>query len=224
MVIWNRREDVPEIHEKIKKILMEKINEREPPNSIWLTDTVFCGRKKIFSILFPKMNRFNERQINRIWLGLIVGAELEKMGIINEVVVEYKGIRGRIDCILDTGEPVEIKVAGNLYTTVSDYAEIQVQQLSRYCLAKNIEHGILFYYVPSVKISNLPAYRYYFDLDKIKDETDYRIEKLNLAFKSKDPFILPATWHSNNFNNWECKECVYRIKCEGGGIVLNCKM
>lgn len=221
--MWLRREEVLEIKDKIRNLLIEKINEREPPDRIWFTDTVYCGRKKIFQIIGNKAIRFNEAQINKIWFGLIVGAELEKIGLIREMVVEYKGIRGKID-VLYNGEPVEIKSATKMYVALSEYAEVQVEQLSRYCLAVNKETGILIHYIPHIKISNLPVYRYYFDLDKVKKVFDERIEKLNLALEAGDPFILPATWHSQDLNNWECKECVFLPACSGGKIVLNCKM
>ncbi|RLG89973.1 MAG: hypothetical protein DRO36_06870 [Candidatus Hecatellales archaeon] len=200
---------------------MEKrIDEEEPPKRIWLTDTVYCGRKKIWRMMGYR-ERFTERQLNAIWLGLIVGEALKSLGIAGEVPVEYRGIRGRIDVILETGEPMETKVVKSLYVSASEYARTHVQQLSRYCLAKESEYGVLFHYVPGLSISNLPAYRYRFDLKAVKRETDERLDLLFKAEDAMDPFILPPTWHSETMDNWECRNCPFQMLCrQGRGGVL----
>ena len=215
---WIARENVPEIANKIKQLMLRRIEEREPPSRIWLTDTVYCGRKKLFAMLGYGGERFTEQALNKLWLGLLIHAELEKLGIAREVKVEYMGIRGRIDCLAETGEPMEIKSAGSIYITSSKYAETHVQQLSRYCLAVNRETGILFYYVPGVKITSMPAYRYRFDLKRVEEETLQRILILRKAEELKDPFIVPATWHSNSFDNWECRKCGYINLCRQGSL------
>ena len=215
---WIIRENVPEIAEKVKRLMLKRVEEREPPTRLWLTDTVYCGRKKLFAMLGYGGERFTEQALNRLWLGLLIHAELEKLGIAREVSVEYMGLRGRIDCLAETGEPVEIKTASSIYVTSSKYAETHVQQLSRYCLAMGKETGILFYYVPGVKITSLPAYRYRFDLSEVEEETVERIELLKKAEKLKDPFVLPATWHSDSLDNWECKRCPYVNLCKQGSL------
>ena len=214
--IVETREDYLEIAETVKKIMMREIEEREPPDRIWLTDTVYCGRKKIFRMMGYE-EWVTEDALNRLWLGRIVGAALEAMGIAREIEVEYRGVKGRIDCIVDTGEPVEIKTIHTLYSTVSSYAESHVEQLSRYCLAVGKPVGIIFYYVPGVKISSLPAYRYRFNLDIVKSIVDERIDLLVKAAKAQEPFILPATWHSATMKNWECRKCMFQAICLNRG-------
>ena len=86
---WIARENVPEIANKIKQLMLRRIEEREPPSRIWLTDTVYCGRKKIFAMLGYGGERFTEQALNKLWLGLLIHAELEKLGIAREVKVEY---------------------------------------------------------------------------------------------------------------------------------------
>ena len=215
---WIVRENVPELAEKVKRLMLKRIEEREPPTRLWLTDTVYCGRKKLFAMLGYKRGRMSDKALNRMWLGLLIHAELEKIGIAREVKVEYMGIRGKIDCLVETGEPVEIKAVDSIYVTSSKYAETHVQQLSRYCLATNRETGVLFYYVPGVKITSLPAYRYRFDLGKVEEETVERIELLKAAERLRDPFVLPATWHSSSFDNWECRSCSYINICKQGSL------
>ena len=206
------REPYPEIADKLRQLMLDKIEKREPPKTIWFTDTVYCGRKKIFAMLGGRQ-RFNNTALNKIWLGIVVGEALKSLGIAGEVPVEYKGMNGRIDVLLETGEPMEVKTASNLYITASEYTETHVQQLSRYCLALGKETGILFYYVPQVSIMSLPAYRYRFDLDKVREETDERLELLKQAAKALDPFMLPITWHSKDMDNWECRQCMYQEVC-----------
>jgi CRISPR/Cas system-associated exonuclease Cas4 (RecB family) len=215
---WVIREQAPEIAEAVKKMMLRRIEDREPPNRIWLSDTVYCGRKKIYAMLGYEGDRMTEQALNRLWLGLMIHAELEKIGVAREVAVEYNGIRGRVDCLADTGEPIEIKAASSIWVTGSRYAETHVQQLSRYCLALNRETGILFYYVPGVKITSLPAYRYRFNLEAVKRETDERIRLLRMAEEARDPFILPPTWHSSSFDNWECRACPYISLCRHGSL------
>ena len=215
---WIVRENVPELAEKVKQLMLKRIEEREPPTRLWLTDTVYCGRKKLFAMLGYKRDRMSDEALNRLWLGLLIHAELENLGIAREVKVEYMGIRGKIDCLAETGEPMEIKAVGSIYVASSKYAETHVQQLSRYCLAIGRETGVLFYYVPGVKITSLPAHRYRFDLSKVEEETVERIELLKKAEKLKDPFVLPATWHSNSFDNWECRSCSYINLCKQGSL------
>lgn len=211
------REPCGDITEKIKSLFEKCIEEREPPNSIWLTDTVYCGRKKIFSMIGIRP-RFSEEALTKIWFGIVVGKALEDIGVIKEMKVEYKGIYGRIDTLLETGEPVEIKMVQSMYSAVSDYAQMHVEQLSRYCLALNKSSGVILYYVPNVKISSLPVYRYKFDLEIVKSVTDERIEKLKISVAEKDPFILPTTWHSDDFDNWECRNCTYLEACKNEKI------
>jgi len=201
------------IAEKVYYILRKEVESREPPNRIWLTDTVYCGRKKIFRMMGVG-ERFTEVQLNKIWLGLIVGKALEDIGIAKEVEVEYRGIRGKIDTLNDTGEPVEIKVVQNLFCTTGKYTEAHVEQLSRYCLAVNCNSGILFYYIPGMAITEMPSIKYTFDLEKVRAVTDERIDKLLMAQKIMEPYILPPTWHSDNFNNWECKNCTFLGACK----------
>jgi CRISPR/Cas system-associated exonuclease Cas4 (RecB family) len=215
---WVIREQAPEIAEAVKRMMLRRIEEREPPNRIWLSDTVYCGRKKMYAMLGYGGDRMTEQALNRLWLGLMIHAELEKIGVAREVAVEYNGIRGRVDCLADTGEPIEIKTASSIWVTGSRYAETHVQQLSRYCLALNRETGILFYYVPGVKVTSLPAYRYRFNLEAVKRETDERIRLLRMADEARDPFILPATWHSSDFDNWECRACPYISLCRHGSL------
>jgi CRISPR/Cas system-associated exonuclease Cas4 (RecB family) len=215
---WVIREQAPEIAEAVKKMMLRRVEEREPPNRIWLSDTVYCGRKKIYAMLGYGGERMTEQALNRLWLGLMIHAELEKIGVAREVAVEYNGIRGRVDCLADTGEPIEIKTASSIWVTESRYVETHVQQLSRYCLALNRETGILFYYVPGVKVTSLPAYRYRFNLEAVKRETDERIRLLRMAEEARDPFMLPATWHSNDFDNWECRACPYISLCRHGSL------
>jgi CRISPR/Cas system-associated exonuclease Cas4 (RecB family) len=215
---WVIREQAPEIAEAVKKMMLRRVEEREPPNRIWLSDTVYCGRKKIYAMLGYGGERMTEQALNRLWLGLMIHAELEKIGVAREVAVEYNGIRGRVDCLADTGEPIEIKTASSIWVTGSRYAETHVQQLSRYCLALGRETGILFYYVPGVKVTSLPAYRYRFNLEAVKRETDERIRLLRMAEEARDPFMLPATWHSNDFDNWECRACPYISLCRHGSL------
>ena len=215
---WVIREQAPEIAEAVKKMMLRRIEEREPPNRIWLSDTVYCGRKKIYAMLGYGGERMTEQALNRLWLGLMIHAELEKIGVAREVAVEYNGIRGRVDCLADTGEPIEIKTASSIWVTKSRYAETHVQQLSRYCLALGRETGILFYYVPGVKVTSLPAYRYRFNLDAVKRETDERIKLLRMAEEARDPFMLPATWHSSDLDNWECRACPYISLCRHGSL------
>jgi len=220
MDIWLVRENVPELTQRVKEFMLRRVEEREPPHSIWFTDTVYCGRKKIFRLLGLGKQHYTEQALNRLWLGLLIHAELEKLGIEREVKVEYKGIRGKIDCLTETGEPVEIKAVSNIYVASSRYAELHVQQLSRYALALGRETGVLFYYVPGVKLTSMPAHRYRFRLDEVRRETDERIELLKKAWKARDPFILPPTWHSNSLDNWECKSCPYRSLCEQGSLSI----
>jgi CRISPR/Cas system-associated exonuclease Cas4 (RecB family) len=215
---WVIREQAPEIAEAVKKMMLRRVEEREPPNRIWLSDTVYCGRKKIYAMLGYGGERMTEQALNRLWLGLMIHAELEKIGVAREVAVEYNGIRGRVDCLADTGEPIEIKTASSIWVTESRYAETHVQQLSRYCLALGRETGILFYYVPGVKITSLPAYRYRFNLEAVKREADERIRLLRMAWEARDPFILPATWHSSDLDNWECRACPYISLCRHGSL------
>jgi CRISPR/Cas system-associated exonuclease Cas4 (RecB family) len=215
---WVIREQAPEIAEAVKKMMLRRVEEREPPNRIWLSDTVYCGRKKIYAMLGYGGERMTEQALNRLWLGLMIHAELEKIGVAREVAVEYNGIRGRVDCLADTGEPIEIKTASSIWVTGSRYAETHVQQLSRYCLALGRETGILFYYVPGIKVTSLPAYRYRFNMEAVKRETDERIRLLRMAEEARDPFILPATWHSNDFDNWECRACPYISLCRHGSL------
>jgi len=214
---YRSRVEVPEIAEKIKQIFQQKIDEREPPNRVWLTDTVYCGRKKIFAMLGFKQ-RFTEENLSKIWLGTIIHEALKDMGIASEVPVEYMGVRGRIDVLLATGEPMEVKVAGSMYVPASQYAESHVEQLSRYCLARGVETGVLFYYIPNTAITSLPAYRYRFDLKQIEEVTRERIELLKRAAEEKNPFMLPATWHSDTMDNWECRSCVFQQYCRAGSI------
>lgn len=206
------RTELPEITIKIMEILKKKIETREPPKTIWLTDTVYCPRKKIYA-----MNgigqRFNETAINKIWLGIIVGEALKEIGIAGEVAVEYRGIKGKIDIMMDSGEPLEVKTAQNLYIPASEYANTHVEQLSRYCLATNSTTGILLYYIPGIKITSMPVYRYRFNLSEVKKVTDERIDMLLEAVKNNDPFILPTTWHSESMDNWECRQCIYQQVC-----------
>jgi hypothetical protein len=68
------------VAEKLYSLFRREIESREPPDRIWLTDTVYCGRKKIFQIMGVGQ-RFTETQLNRIWLGIIVGKALEEIGI-----------------------------------------------------------------------------------------------------------------------------------------------
>ena len=215
---WIVRENVPELAEKVKRLMLEKVEERDPPTRIWLTDTVYCGRKKLFAMLGYRRERMTEQALNRLWLGLLIHAELEKLGIAREVRVEYMGIHGKIDCLAETGEPIEIKSARSIYITSSRYAESHIQQLSRYCLATGKETGILFYYVPGVKITSLPAYRYRFDLSKVEEETLQRIMILRKAEELRDPFVIPPTWHSDSFDNWECRKCGYINLCKQGSL------
>jgi len=217
-MVWTARYEVPEITEKIKQILLERIEEKEPPTRLWLTDTVYCGRKKLFRMLGFGKQRFSETALNKIWLGLIVEAELEKLGIAGQVPVEYRGIRGKIDVLLDTDEPLEVKTSTSLYVTASDYARTHVEQLSRYCLAKGVSTGILVYYVPGIAITSLPVTRYHFDLDEVKRVTDERIDLLEEAVRQRDPFLLPATWHSRTMDNWECRDCVFYYLCKQGSM------
>ena len=210
-----RREMLNEISERIFRIISDKVNDKEPPEKIWLTDTVYCGRKKIFSMM-GIMKRFSGRILNRIWLGIIIGEALKELGVAGEVSVEYRGIRGKVDIMLESGEPVEVKTTSSFYIPSSEYAKTHVEQLSRYCLALNKKTGILLYYIPNIDIATLPIYRYEFDLDEIKSVTDERIDILEKAAKIKDPFILPTTWHSKDFNNWECKDCQYISYCRMG--------
>lgn len=207
--------EVGEIAEKIAEIMERKINDREPPDRIWLTDTVYCGRKKIFEMSGLK-RRFSGKAVSRIWLGIIVGEALKELGIAGEVPVEYRGVRGKVDVILETGEPVEVKVATNLYVTASEYSKSHVEQLSRYCLALNKETGILLYYIAGLEVESLPVRRYRFNLDQVKRVTDERIDALSRAVEAKDPFTLPATWHSNSLSNWECRDCSYLAYCRVG--------
>ena len=58
-MVWTARYEVPEITEKIKQILLERIEEKEPPTRLWLTDTVYCGRKKLFRMLGFGKQRFS---------------------------------------------------------------------------------------------------------------------------------------------------------------------
>ena len=215
---WIARENVPEIADKVKRLMLGRLEEREPPTRIWLTDTVYCGRKKLFAMLGYGGERFTEQALNRLWLGLLIHAELEKLGVAREVKVEYMGLRGKIDCLVETGEPMEIKAVGSLYVASSKYAETHVQQLSRYCLAMGKETGVLFYYVPGVKITSLPAYRYRFDLKRVEEETVERILALRRAEELRDPFALPATWHSDCMDNWECRRCPYVNLCKQGSL------
>jgi CRISPR/Cas system-associated exonuclease Cas4 (RecB family) len=201
-----------EITEKVRRIMLDKIYSREPPNRIWLSDTVYCGRKKIFRIL-GLGEAIPERAISRIWLGIVVGEALQGLGIARELPVEYRGIRGRIDVVTDTGEPIEVKTTINPYTLATNYTTAHTEQLSRYCLATGVETGILFYYLPGAEISEMPATRYRFNLTQVQDETDIRLNMLEKALAEQDPFTLPPTWHSKTFNNWECRQCNYRDLC-----------
>jgi len=203
------------IAEKLYRIFKNEVESREPPNKIWLSDTVYCGRKKIFRMLGVG-ERFTEEQLNKIWLGIIVGKALEEIGIAKEVEVEYRGIRGRIDALLETGEPIEVKVIGNIYVASSNYADTHIEQLSRYCLASGKVAGIVFYYIPGMAMTNMPSYRYTFDLEAVRKETDERLDMLEKAYKALDPFILPPTWHSDSMDNWECRKCTYRGACRSG--------
>ncbi|MDW8086235.1 MAG: hypothetical protein RMI45_08395 [Ignisphaera sp.] len=214
--MWERRYEVPEISIKLKNLFLKEIERREPSDRIWLTDTVYCGRKKLLQMKGFEP-RYTEESITRIWLGIVVGSTLESMGIAREVTVEYRGCRGRVDCVMDTGEPMEIKVTTSLYITASEYAETHVHQLSRYCLAMGKPTGILFYYVPNVKLSSLPAYRYEFDLNKVRSVTDARLDVLDKALRHGDPFMVPPTWHSPTMNNWECRKCTYQAICRNEG-------
>jgi len=215
-MVWTASYSLPEVTEKIRELMMKKLEEREPPTRIWLTDTVYCGRKKIFRMLNLGRQTFSEVALSRIWLGLIVEAELEKLGVASQVTVEYRGIRGKIDVLADTGEPIEIKTTTSLYTTASDYATAHIEQLSRYCLATSTGTGILIYYVPGIAVSSLPVRRYHFDLDRVREVTDIRIDLLEEAVKEKDPFLLPPTWHSDSFENWECRSCPFLALCRRG--------
>lgn len=208
----NEREPYHQVTEKLYRIMMDKFTNREPPKNIWFTDTVFCGRKKIFRILTGD-EYLNTRDLNNIWLGIIVGDALKELGIASEVPVEYRSMHGRIDILLDTGEPLEIKTASNLYIPASEYAKVHVEQLSRYCLALGRESGVIFYYIPRLSLDKLPAYRYRFNLDEVRRETDYRLDIMERAFKTLDPFTIPPTWHSTSPDNWECKKCVFSRVC-----------
>ena len=205
-----------EVAEKLYGIFRKEVETREPPKTVWLSDTVYCGRKKIFAMK-GMAQHFTEQAMSKIWLGIVVGKALQELGIASEVEVQYRGIKGRIDVLLETNEPMEIKTATNLYTTASKYSESHVEQLSRYCLATGSETGVLFYYVPGVKMSDMPSYRYRFDLGRVREITDGRIDMLLRAASAEDPFILPATWHSENFNNWECRQCQFLTICRHGG-------
>lgn len=207
------------VAERLYKLFKEEIERREPPDRIWLSDTVYCGRKKIFRILGVG-ERFTERQMNKIWLGIVVGKALEEIGIAREVEVEYRGVRGRIDTIMETGEPVEIKVVENMYIPASRYAETHVEQLSRYCLATGMAAGRIFYYIPGIPMTDMPSYRYTFNLESIRRETDERLDMLEKAYKTLDPFTLPPTWHSETMDNWECRQCTYRGACRSGSKPL----
>jgi len=207
------------VAEKLYSLFRREVEGREPPDRIWFTDTVYCGRKKIFQIMGVGQ-RFTEAQLNKIWLGIIVGKALEEIGIAREVEVEYRGVRGRIDTLLETGEPVEIKVAQNLFTVASSYSEAHVEQLSRYCLAANVETGVIFYYIPGMPMTRMPSYRYRFSLDDVREEVDRRLDILFKAYRALDPFILPPTWHSDSMNNWECRGCAFQGACRSGAKPL----
>lgn len=211
--IYESREPYYEFTIEVRRLMVEKYMEREPPKTVWLTDTVYCGRKKIYRIIHNVDIPFNDKALNRLWLGLVFERELEALGLATQVPVEYRGIRGRIDVLLDTGEPVEVKTTSNLYVPASEYAKTHIEQLSRYCLAVGKESGVVFYFVPGVKFVDLPAYRYTFDLEKVREVTDERIDLLMKALKLKDPSVLPATWHSNSLENWECRECPFLKFC-----------
>ena len=216
--MWVIREPAPELALTVKKLMLARLEERDPPTRLWLSDTVYCGRKKIYAMLGYGGEKITEQALNRIWLGLMIHAELEKIGVAREVSVEYGGLRGRVDCLADTGEPIEIKAVSSAWVAGSKYAETHVQQLSRYCLALGRETGILFYYVPGIKITSMPAYRYRFNLDAVKRETDERIRLLRMAAEAGDPFMLPATWHSSSLDNWECRGCPYISLCRHGSL------
>jgi len=207
-------EKAHDIAEKIRQIMLEKIYSREPPNKIWLTDTVYCGRKKIFRIL-GLGEAIPERAIARIWLGIVVGEYLRGLGMASEVKVEYRGITGRIDVLTDTNEPVEIKTV-NKYVLASNLHTSHIEQLSRYALAVGKTTGVLFHYIVGEDLTNMPSVRYKFRMDKVMQETDERIEILEKALQAEDPFILPPTWHSQTFNNWECRQCNFRPLCMAG--------
>jgi len=207
------------VAEKLYQLFRREVEQREPPDRIWLSDTVYCGRKKIFQMMGIG-NRFTETQLNRIWLGIIVGKALEEIGIAREVEVEYRGVRGRIDTLLDTGEPVEIKVVQNLYTAASSYSEAHVEQLSRYCLASGKDTGIIFYYVPGLAMTSMPSYRYKFNLEQVAKEVDRRLDLLFKARDALDPFMLPPTWHSDGFDNWECRGCSFQGACRSHALPL----
>lgn len=214
-----RREKTPEIAEKLKETFQKKIDEKEPPDKIWLTDTVYCGRKKIYAMMGWRQ-RFTEQTLSKLWLGIIVHQALKDMGIAGEVPVEYMNIKGKMDVLLETGEPLEIKVTSSTYVPASEYAETHIEQLSRYCLALKKQHGIILYYIPGINISSLPAYRCEFNLSEVANVTAERINLLEKAAEARDPFILPTTWHSNNMDNWECRKCTFQAACRAGGYIV----
>jgi CRISPR/Cas system-associated exonuclease Cas4 (RecB family) len=213
--LWISRDEYPEIAAKLKEIMVKRLTDREPPTTIWFTDTVYCGRKKIFRMLMGGQEPMTERSLNKVWLGLVFERELEALGLATQVPVKYRGMNGRIDVLLETGEPMEVKTTLNLYVPASNYAETHIEQLSRYCLAVGKETGVIFYYIPGIAIGNLPAYRYRFDLEAVKKVTDERLDLLEQAVKLQNPFILPTTWHSQTMDNWECKECLFQQICRG---------
>ncbi len=217
--MWKVVDTVPEVVIRLKDIFQKKVDDEEPPDKIWLTDTVYCGRKKLFSMMGMRQ-RFSEESLSKIWLGILVHEALQSLGIASEVRVEYAGIGGRVDVLLDSNEPLEVKVTSSTKVIHSSYAQSHVEQLSRYALAMNSETGILLYYVPGARISSLPVYRYWFDLDMVRKVTDERIDLLKQAVSERDPFRLPATWHSPDMNNWECRKCGFQRTCIGGGWIV----
>lgn len=218
------REEAPEITRRIKRILMERIEDKEPPNRIWLSDAVYCGRKKIFRIVRGDTEHFDERTLNRLWLGTIVEANLEALGVASNIKVEYRTrsgniVYGKIDVISDTREPIEVKATSSIRTAKSLYAERHIEQLATYCVAVKSDTGILVYYVPDVKITSLPVYRYRFDIEQYKSIIDERIDILYRALDYMEPMIAPPTWHSKTLDNWECKQCRYLQICAGNTTI-----